>query len=169
VYNLGLGAGVLAARLLDHSMKRPAIMLALGSIAFILFMAVERLNEDASSNINGGLGTVLYTISAFLIVLSLAQLEAKLLFRRAWLIELLGGASYVFYLFHGLISSLFIRIIHLLAPNLFGWFVTIIAMVVTIFFVILIHVFVEIPLLRALAPRSPSVQRSTQELETWKP
>jgi exopolysaccharide production protein ExoZ len=128
----------------------------LGSTAFLTSMAVE-WSQGAFPNsipvIGAGLSTVVYAISASLIILSLAQIEVRFKFRDMPVLELLGGASYALYLFHGLVSSSFIRILHLMAPNLFGWFVMMIAIIFTALCVIAIHVFVEVPLLRALAPR----------------
>jgi exopolysaccharide production protein ExoZ len=156
VYNLGFGAGILMARQLERPATSPVLVMILGSTAFLTSMAVE-WSQGAFPNsipvIGAGLSTVVYAISASLIILSLAQIEVRFKFRDMPVLELLGGASYALYLFHGLVSSSFIRILHLMAPNLFGWFVMMIAIIFTALCVIAIHVFVEVPLLRALAPR----------------
>ncbi|OSJ14858.1 hypothetical protein BST63_14285 [Bradyrhizobium canariense] len=164
VYNLGFGAGVFIARFLEAKrLSYPIPLFFLGGGCFLSLMIFEWYTAAlfppewpfvGGSEMVGSIPSVLfYTASAALVVMSIAALEIDLPFRELPILELLGGASYVLYLFHGMISSAFIRIFHWGAPGLGGWTTMLVTMAVTIGASICIHVVVERPILRALSSR----------------
>ncbi len=169
-YNLGFGAGILAAYCaLSRPARHPVRFIAAGFFGFIAVMIADwRLGQDlphATLSLGQVIGSLLYGSMAAILVFGLASFETKRPFVKNRIITTLGGSSYVLYLFHGMVSSLMARLIRVyLGPNLSPEVVFVILIAAVVAAGILLHVTFEKSILRLLrrkaqlrAARSPNV------------
>lgn len=153
-FNLGFGLGMLTAWGADR-LERPLRALALGAAALLTLAYTEWwIGRDLPISVApmGPIFTPLfYSVAAAMIVAGLVGWErAGGTFRLERMWTLLGGASYLLYLLHGMVGSVLIRIVPASAPPA----VTLGLLCLTSILVAgVVHRLVEAPFLRWSAAR----------------
>ncbi len=159
IYNVGFGLGILTAWATKALPPRyPRAIAAVGVIGFFTCMGVEwRLTTTVGENtqpLGLVLGTMLYLLFSALIIFGLTQFEKIKSLPFAPLLKVLGGCSYALYLIHGPAGSVIIRIFALgplkAIPNPV---VFVIMVVATIVGAIIVHLYIEKPVMRWLRHR----------------
>tara|TARA_R110000868_G_scaffold398594_2_gene671817 strand:- start:1058 stop:1750 length:693 start_codon:yes stop_codon:yes gene_type:complete len=153
VSNLGFGLGLLIAISVDRiRIKRPRLLAAAGVLVFLVLLTTEyRIGGPIESDfrpLTMPLSVLLYTTAAAIGILGLVAFDRRGGGRYHKAITVLGGSSYVLYLVHGPIGSVFIRglkPLHLSSEVLFLSLV-----IAPVIAAALIHLWIERPILRAL-------------------
>jgi len=153
-YNIGFGAGILAAYLaITRPTGRPAIFIVIGITSFVVILGVDwylgrtLFLPHASPALGEVVGPVLLTFSSALIVFGFASLERKAPIAPVAVITILGASSYVLYLTHSLLSSFLVRILHFSLPMAWPWIILLILIASAIVAAIALHLVVERPTL----------------------
>lgn len=162
IHNMGFGLGLLIS--VYHSRLQQwknTTFLLIGSGMFVGLLALEWFIGgplDAEFRPLGQWGSpVLYTIAAGFFLMGLLIWDQRTNGRENAILALLGGSSYVLYLIHGPVGSLVIRLAtHVrLPPEIAFVLLTLIPVAVAV----MLHIWVEKPILRALRPRRNRTMR----------
>ena len=159
IHNLGFGIGLLIA-LFSKNIRgldlKLFLVIGLCAFAFLMFLEFKLggpLDPDFRP-LGHRLSPVLYSTAAAFCLMGLLSIDMNGVGREYKLISVLGGSSYVLYLVHGPVGSVVIRLTSKMhfPPNLS--FLALIVM--PVFVAIVLHLWIEKPILKALRPRNIS-------------
>jgi peptidoglycan/LPS O-acetylase OafA/YrhL len=160
LYNLGFGAGILVARVvLKGGVPTPRLVIAIAGAALLATLFVETSNGRNLPHVENALGTVigplLYIGFGALLVLGMTSLDlhgsTKRVGATSSIVSILGGASYLLYLFHGMVTSVLLRLVggvSILAGSPGILLTLLLAVAVSVS--VVMHLMLEKPVLKAL-------------------
>ncbi len=155
VHNLGFGIGLLlAATLPRRPLPAPGVMMGIGILLYAAVMLVEwHLGNPSHLELkpmSETVNAIAYLGASALIVAGMVSHDVRRQAERSPASSLLGDSSYALYLTHGPVSSIAIRLLQPLWPWLRSDMLTILLVIISVLFAIMVNRMFERPVARAL-------------------